>query len=139
MNINIVTMVGNLTKDPVVVETENGIKVQFSIAVNERIKEKDRITYLSCIAYGKLAESIGEFMKKGYEIGVIGKLRDYVVTLDDGTAYRRFYLLVNSVSFGNNKLKEFKEVDRDDESVLLVKKDLLEDDFVEEIEDEEEF
>ncbi|MBK1469217.1 single-stranded DNA-binding protein [Parvimonas parva] len=139
MNINIVTMVGNLTKDPVVVETENGIKVQFSIAVNERIKEKDRITYLSCIAYGKLAENIGEFMKKGYEIGVIGKLRDYVVTLDDGTAYRRFYLLVNSVSFGNNKLKEFKEVDRDDESVLLVKKDLLEDDFVEEIEDEEEF
>lgn len=139
MNINIVTMVGNLTKDPVVIETENGIKVQFSIAVNERIKEKDRITYLSCIAYGKLAENIGEFMKKGYEIGVIGKLRDYVVTLDDGTAYRRFYLLVNSVSFGNNKLKEFKEVDRDDESVLLVKKDLLEDDFVEEIEDEEEF
>lgn len=139
MNINIVTMVGNLTKDPVVVETENGIKVQFSIAVNERIKEKDRITYLSCIAYGKLAENIGEFMKKGYEIGVIGKLRDYVVTLDDGTAYRRFYLLVNSVSFGNNKLKEFKEVDRDDEGVLLIKKDLLEDDFVEEIEDEEEF
>lgn len=134
MNINIVTLVGNITNDPVVMEKENGVKVQFSIAVNEKIKEKNKTSYFSCIAYGKTAENIGQYMKKGYEIGVCGKLRDYVVTLDDGTAYRRVFILVNSVSFGNNKLKDFEEVDRDDEGVLLIRKKLLEDDM-EEIED----
>jgi single-strand DNA-binding protein len=77
---NKVTLIGNLGMDPEVKQTESGYKlVKVSIATNETYKnakgEKvDETMWHNLIAWGKTAEIMGKYLKKGSEVVVDGKL-----------------------------------------------------------------
>ncbi len=91
---NSVMLIGNLGQDPELAITPNGNKVaKFSLATNEAYRNQggERITtteWHRCAAWGKLAETIGSFCKKGKEIAVRGKLthRSY----EDKDGIRRY-------------------------------------------------
>ena len=63
---NIVNVIGNVTRDPEVMFTKSGMaKVKFSVASNSRYTSKDgeqkeATDYINVVAWGKLAESISE-------------------------------------------------------------------------------
>jgi hypothetical protein len=79
--VNKVILVGNLGKDPEVKYTASGIAVaRFSLATSERFKDQsgqfqERTEWHTVVAWQKLAEIIGEFMRKSSKVYVEGKLQ----------------------------------------------------------------
>lgn len=71
---------GNLTRDPELRTTTNGHNVcAFSVAVNRTYKDangnnQESVSYIDCNAWGKAAEIINQYMKKGSGILVSGRL-----------------------------------------------------------------
>jgi single-strand DNA-binding protein len=86
---NRVQLIGNLGSDPVVREFENGNKAEFSVATNEVFTRKGEkvteTTWHKCIAWGKTADLISKFAKKGDEILVSGKIANRSYEDKDGT------------------------------------------------------
>ncbi|MCD8404398.1 single-stranded DNA-binding protein [Tenacibaculum dicentrarchi] len=82
MNIlkNKVQLVGNLGNDPEIITLESGKKLaKFSLATNETYKNSagEKVTdtqWHNLIAWGKIAELIEKYLKKGKEVMVEGKL-----------------------------------------------------------------
>jgi len=79
---NKVFLIGNLTRDPELRYTPSGIAVaRMAIAVN-RIKKADSngeqgqdVDFINLVAWRRLAEICGEFLKKGASIAVEGRLQ----------------------------------------------------------------
>ncbi len=80
-SLNKVLLIGNLGKDPEVSYTASGIAVaKFSIATNERWKDgegnfQERTEWHNIIAWRKLAEICGQYLKKGSKVYIEGKLQ----------------------------------------------------------------
>lgn len=80
MNINNVTLTGNLTRDPEIRYTANGKAVlRFSIACNDRVKNQqgewvDKPNYIDMTMYGTRADSLRNILTKGMKVAVQGKL-----------------------------------------------------------------
>ena len=71
---------GNVTRDPEMRTTPSGAQVcSFAIAVNRSFKDasgaqQDQVSYLDCVAWGKSAEIITQYIKKGSQLLVSGRL-----------------------------------------------------------------
>ncbi len=80
-SVNKVILIGNLGKDPEVKYTQGGMPVaKFSLATNERFKDKegnwqDRTEWHNIVAFQRLAEIVGEYLKKGGKVYIEGSLR----------------------------------------------------------------
>ncbi|HTK81546.1 MAG TPA: single-stranded DNA-binding protein [Bacteroidota bacterium] len=80
-SLNKVTLIGNLGKDPEVSYTASGVAVaKFSIATNERWKDQEgnaqeRTEWHNIVAWRKLAEICGQYLKKGGKVYLEGKLQ----------------------------------------------------------------
>ncbi len=77
---NKVQLIGNLGNDPEIITMENGNKLaKFSIATNETYKnnEGEKVTdtqWHNVVAWGKIAEIVENFLSKGKEVIIEGKL-----------------------------------------------------------------
>ena len=71
---------GNLTRDPELRNTPNGASVcGFTVAVNRVYRDsngeqKEDVSFIDCSAWGKLAEMIAQYAKKGSGVLVSGRL-----------------------------------------------------------------
>ena len=77
---NKVILLGNLTRDPEVRYTPNGIAVaSFAIAVNRKYKQgeetKEEVSYIDIVVFGKQAESCGQYISKGDSVLIDGRLQ----------------------------------------------------------------
>ncbi|MEC5422097.1 single-stranded DNA-binding protein [Virgibacillus sp. C22-A2] len=76
--INAVTLVGRLTKDVDLRYTPNGKAVgNFTLAVNRPFKTngQQETDFINCTIWGKQAENLANFMKKGSQVGVTGRIQ----------------------------------------------------------------
>ncbi len=68
--VNKVILIGNVTRDPLVKETENGKKIaMFTLATNRYYKTSDgenrsEAEFHNCVAWGTLAERTAQFLSK---------------------------------------------------------------------------
>lgn len=75
------TVSGNLTADPELRFTQNGVPVvNFNIAHTPRVKSGDEwtdgeTTYFRCTAWRSLAENVAETLKRGDNVLVVGQLK----------------------------------------------------------------
>ncbi len=89
--INKIFIVGNLTKDPEIRKTNNGTPVaNFRIASSRRFKDssgewKEEVCYIGVVAWQKLAENVGEYLKKGSAVFIEGELQSRSWEAPDGT------------------------------------------------------
>jgi single-strand DNA-binding protein len=81
MNNATITIVGNVTRDPELRFTANGMAtVTFSVAVNRRIPGRnnasptDVVSYISVVAWQQLAENVAESLQRGTRVVVTGRL-----------------------------------------------------------------
>ncbi|MEW6060929.1 MAG: single-stranded DNA-binding protein [Bacteroidota bacterium] len=80
-SLNKVMLIGNLGKDPELKYTPSGVAVAtFSVATSEQWKDQDgntqeRTEWHNIVAWRKLAEIVGEYLKKGKKVYVEGKLQ----------------------------------------------------------------
>jgi single-strand DNA-binding protein len=95
-SLNRVTLLGNVGKDLEVKFTPQGTAVaKFSIATNDRYKDKsgewqDKTEWHNITAWARLAEIAGEYVKKGQQVYVEGKLQTR--SWDDKTSGQKKYM-----------------------------------------------
>ena len=72
---NLVVLTGRLVRDPELKYGQSGMAFcRFTLAVN-RMKKDDPADFISCTAFGKTAELIGEYLRKGNNTGVQGRIQ----------------------------------------------------------------
>ncbi|MBA3650562.1 MAG: single-stranded DNA-binding protein [Chthoniobacterales bacterium] len=80
-NLNKVLLMGNLTRDPEVRYTPKGTAVaELGIAVNrvysgENGEKREEVTFVDVTVWGRTAENVGEYLKKGRPVFVEGRLQ----------------------------------------------------------------
>lgn len=80
-SLNKCLFIGNLTVDPEIRTMPNGEQVaNFSIALNEKYKAKDgniveNVEYVRIVLYRRLAEIAGQYLTKGSQVYIEGRLK----------------------------------------------------------------
>lgn len=100
--INTIVLTGRLTKDPELKSGQSGkAYARFNLAVN-RPMQKDETDFINCVAFGKTAELIGEYLRKGRKVGVVGRLQmgRYEVNGEKRTSYD---VIVETLEFLESK------------------------------------
>lgn len=95
MYLNRATIIGNLTRDPELKSLPSGVKVaNFSVATNrvwydENRQKQEATDYHNIVSFGKQAETIAQYMKKGSSIYVEGRLQTR--SWDDASSGKKMY------------------------------------------------
>lgn len=106
---NSVILIGNLTKDPQVGKTSNGISYcKFAIAVTRDYKDNNgnrETDFFNCSAWRALAENIGKYCVKGSKVCVIGTLQNRTYEDKHGNKKTVTEILAVNVEFLSMKSK----------------------------------
>lgn len=100
---------GNLTRDPELRTTPNGATVcSFSVAVNRTYRDgageqKEDVSFIDCSAWGKLAEVINQYAKKGTGVLVSGRLSQRSWEDKDGNKRSRVEIVAEDFNFLSNR------------------------------------
>lgn len=107
-NFNQVILMGYMTRDPVLSYTSSQCAVvEFGLAVNRSFKKADETTgeeklFIECQGFGKRAEVISMFFKKGQPIFIVGHLK--LETWEkDGQPRSRIRAIVSNFEFVGKK------------------------------------
>jgi len=98
-------IVGNLTKDPELKQLPSGSSVaNFSVATNRTWKDKDGakqedVEYHNIVIFGKMAETVAQYMRKGSQLMIEGRLQTQSWEKDGVKKYRT-EIVAESVQFG---------------------------------------
>jgi single-strand DNA-binding protein len=101
MYLNKVLLYGNLTRDPEMRALPSGQQVaSFSIATNRTYKNKEgqkqeAVEYHNVVAFGRQAEVIGQYLKKGRPVFVEGRIQTRSWEKDGQKQYRTEVVIEN--------------------------------------------
>ncbi|OGZ95353.1 MAG: hypothetical protein A3I44_03335 [Candidatus Sungbacteria bacterium RIFCSPLOWO2_02_FULL_51_17] len=107
MNLNKAFILGNLTRDPELRQTPSGQQVcQFSLATNriytDKSGQKQKLAeFHNIVAWGKLGELVGQYLKKGQSAFVEGRIQTR--SWDDKQSGQKKYrteIVAENVQFG---------------------------------------
>ncbi len=104
-NLNTATVEGNLTRDPEMKALPSGQNVTtFSMATNRKYKDKDgvlqeEVEFHNITVWGKQAESVNTYLKKGSSALVLGRLQTRSWE-KDGAKHYRTEIVAEDVTFG---------------------------------------
>lgn len=106
--LNKVILIGRLSKDPVIRYTagENKTAVaSFSIAVDRRIKREGGpdADFFDCTAWGKTAEFMEKYWKKGMKAAISGRLENENWTDKEGNKRISTKIIVDEIEFCEKK------------------------------------
>jgi len=108
MYLNKAILIGNLTRDPELKAIPSGNKVcTFSIATNRTYKDangvrQEKTDYHNIVVWGKTAENVATYMKKGSQILVEGRMETR--SWDDAATNTKKYrteIIADTVQFGS--------------------------------------
>ena len=103
---NRVILVGRLTKDPELRYTQSGKGVaSFTVAVNRPFKTngEQEADFINGVVWGKPAENLANYMKKGSQIGVDGRIQTRSYDNNEGKRVYVTEVVADSVSFLDSK------------------------------------
>lgn len=101
---NKVVLMGRMTADPDVRQAGETQVVNFTIAVNRRRKEQEHnADFPRCVAFGKTAELIGKYFRKGSQICVSGHLQTGSYDHRDGHKVYTTDVIVEEMDFVDKK------------------------------------
>lgn len=99
-NFNKILLLGNLTRDPQLFYLPSGtMVVEFGLAINRKYKGQDGdlkndTCFIDCKAYGKPAENINKYCKKGNPLFIEGRLTFNSWTAKDGSKHSKHRVTV---------------------------------------------
>lgn len=104
MNLNKVFLFGNLTRDPELKSLPTGTQIaSFGLATNRRVKRdsgwEDQPEFHNIVAFGKVAELVNQYMKKGSSLLVEGRIQTRSWEQDGQKKYRT-EIIAETVQFG---------------------------------------
>lgn len=107
--LNHVLIAGNLTKDPVIRKTSNGIPVaNFCLASNHKYRDSQNhwaedVCYVGVVAWSRLAESCMDKLRKGSAVMVDGELQSRTWHAEDGSARTVVEIKAHRIQFLNRQ------------------------------------
>ena len=110
---NKVVLIGRLTKDPdLKFAAGTGTAItNFTLAVN-RPKDKNgevKADFINCVAFGKIAETIAQYLTKGRQLAVFGNIRTGSYEAQDGTKRYTTDVYVEGFDFIDSSDKKDKQ------------------------------
>jgi single-strand DNA-binding protein len=97
---NKVVLLGNLTRDPDLKVTRNGIPVcEFGLAVNRTRSKDDAPDYFQVVVWRELAEIVANYKKRGDGVLVEGRLRHDAWETEDGHKRSKVTVVAEQVQF----------------------------------------
>ena len=100
---NKVVLIGNLTKDPELTTTANGVNFcRFTIAVSRNFTTSDgerEADFLPIIAWRAQADNCYKYIKKGSKVAVVGSVQTRNYEANDGTRRYVTEIVADSVEF----------------------------------------
>lgn len=116
---NQVTLIGRLVKEPELVNAGDKQKLDFTLAVNTKVKGK--ADFISCTAWGKIAEIMTKYLSKGSQVCVYGEIKNNNYEDSKGVKHYGMKIQVNSIEFiGSGKT----ETEADESENLNYPKDI---------------
>ena len=127
---NKVILVGRTTRDVEVKHGDNeSIFARFTLAVDRRFKkleDEQTADFISCVAFGKIAEFLEKFGKKGVKFIVEGRIQTGSYTNKDGVKVYTSDVVVEHMEFAESKgINIFLEIERINEIALEELGDVL--------------
>ena len=106
MYLNKAIIIGNLTRDPEIKSLPSGVKVSsFSVATNRVWKDKngvkqENVDFHNIVVFGRQAEVVGQYMKKGSSILVEGRMQTR--SWDDASGVKKYRteVIADRIQFG---------------------------------------
>lgn len=105
---NKIILCGRLTKDPEVRYSQgaNATAVaRLSLAVNRKWKREGEpeADFFNCTAFGKQAEFIEKYLKKGYKVLISGRVQNDNYTNKDGQKVYAVNIMIEEIEFAESK------------------------------------
>ena len=122
MNVNKVIIIGNLTKSPELKALSNGMKIaNFGVATNRSWKDKEgakkeEVEFHNVVSFGKTAEILEQWFKKGDQIYLEGRLKTSTWEKDGAKHYKTEIVLEN-FQFGAKRGVGSSKKENDTEAV----------------------
>ena len=105
--------IGNLTKDPELRTTPQGVSVcSFTIAVNSGFGDKKDVDYIQIVTWRALADNCAKFLAKGRKVGVSGRIS--VRSYDANNGEKRYVteIVADDVTFLSPKNESKSEQEK---------------------------
>ena len=109
-SVNKVILIGNLGKDPESKQTKNGMSLSnFSVATSETWKDKatgeskEATEWHRIVAFGRTAEVVNEYLRKGSKVFVEGKLQTRKWQDQEGNERYTTEILANNIKMMGSK------------------------------------
>ena len=122
---NKVILMGRLTKDPEVRYTNGGKTIgSFSIAVDRRFKSEGQpeADFFTCVTFGKQAEFVEKYLKKGTKILLGGQIQNNNYE-KDGVKHYNTQIVVDEIEFAESKRSQSEELSSKDDGFMAIPDD----------------
>lgn len=122
---NKVILMGRLTKDPEVRYTNGGKAIgSFSIAVERRFKSEGQpeADFFTCVTFGKQAEFVEKYLKKGTKILLSGQIQNNNYE-KDGVKHYNTQIVVDEIEFAESKRSQSEEPSSKDDGFMAIPDD----------------
>lgn len=101
-------LMGRLTKDPDIRYTQGNDPMciaRYTLAVDRRIKKdgQDNADFIPCVAFGKAAEFVEKYVKKGTKLAVSGRIQTGSYTNQNGQKVYTTEIIVEEQEFAESK------------------------------------
>lgn len=118
-------LMGRLTKDPEVRYTNGGKTIgSFSIAVDRRFKSEGQpeADFFTCVTFGKQAEFVEKYLKKGTKILLSGQIQNNNYE-KDGVKHYNTQIVVDEIEFAESKKTQAEETSGKIEDFMAIPDD----------------
>jgi single-strand DNA-binding protein len=95
--VNKAIIVGNVGKDPEIRNAKDSIVASFSVATSEKYKGEERTEWHRMVAFGKVAEIVEQYVTKGTQVYIEGKIQTRKWEDNDGIERYTTEIVVNSL------------------------------------------
>jgi single-strand DNA-binding protein len=98
MDLNKAMIIGRLTRDPEMRSTPQGVNVtSFAVATNSRFGQKDQVEYHNIVAWRKLGEIANQYLKKGSQVYIEGRIQSRTWQGNDGQQKNRTEIVADNM------------------------------------------
>lgn len=102
-------LTGRLVRDPEVRYSQGEKQTavaKWTLAVDRRFKrdgDEQTADFINCVAFGKSAEFVEKYFRKGMKMNLVGRIQTGSYTKDDGTKVYTTDVIAEEIEFGESK------------------------------------
>ena len=127
---NKVVLMGRLTREPEIYsQREKSTAVaRFSLAVTRKFRNngQEEADFVSCVAFGKVAEFCGNYLHKGTKAVVCGRIQTGSYTNKEGQKVYTTDVVAEEIEFAESKKAQQEQAGQDSDGYMTVPDDVNE-------------